>query len=80
MQLTITKVAIQHAIITAKKYLTNELRDHLSQARISAQLCILALLFAIFASCVILLFRLLLVWGNHYTQIQSLDFTGNVAD
>lgn len=80
MQLTINKVAIQHAIVTAKKYLTNELRDHLSQARISAQLCILALLFAIFASCVILLFRLLLVWANHYTQIQALDFTGNVAD
>lgn len=80
MQLTINKVAIQHAIVTAKKYLTNELRDHLSQARISAQLCILALLFAVFASCVILLFRLLLVWANHYTQIQALDFTGNVAD
>ncbi|MGI2096222.1 chloride channel protein [Shewanella glacialipiscicola] len=80
MQLPINKVAIQRAIIVAKKYFANELRDHLSQARISAQLCILALLFAIFASCVILLFRLLLVWANHYTQIQTLDFTGNVAD
>lgn len=80
MQLTINKLAIQHAIATAKRYLTNELRDHLSQAKNSAQLCILALLFAILASGVILLFRLLLVWVNHFTQIEKLDFTGNVID
>ncbi|QSX38011.1 chloride channel protein [Shewanella sedimentimangrovi] len=56
-------------------YLRGELRDKLSEARTSLQLCALALLFAILASLVILLFRLLLQWADSYTHIQEMDFS-----
>lgn len=64
----------------AKKYLSTELKDTLSQAKVSVQLCVLALLFALFASGVILLFRLLLVWFDTYTQTQALNFTDIIDD
>ncbi|ACJ30528.1 Chloride channel [Shewanella piezotolerans WP3] len=63
-----------------KKYLSTELKDTLSQAKVSVQLCLLALLFALFASGVILLFRLLLVWFDTYTQTQALNFTDIIDD
>jgi chloride channel protein, CIC family len=78
--LTIDKAAIIRAVASFKKYLRNELKDHLSQARTSAQLCLLALMFALLASAVILLFRLLLNWANSLTQNDAVDFTGIVYD
>ena len=80
VQLTSTKATILKAMVYAKKYVRNELRDHLSQARTSAQLCTLALLFAILASGIIILFRLLLQWANQLSATQELDFTGIVTD
>lgn len=62
-----------------QKHLNSELKDTLSQAKISLQLSILALLFALMASAVIILFRLLLLWINTYTKTTELDFTG-IAD
>ncbi|QQX81396.1 chloride channel protein [Shewanella sp. KX20019] len=72
---TIVKIRQQ-----TKKYLNTNLKDTLSQAKVSVQLCLLALLFALFASGVILLFRLLLVWFDTYTQTQALNFTDIIDD
>ncbi|MCE9686532.1 chloride channel protein [Shewanella sp. AS16] len=80
MQIAINKTTITRTAIATRSYLRNELRDQLSQARTSAQLCLLALLFALFASGVIILFRLLLLWANHYTQTREMDFTAIVGD
>ncbi|PSS68023.1 chloride channel protein [Shewanella algae] len=66
--------------LEARKYLRHQMRDKLSQTRISIQLCLLALLFALMASAVIILFRLLLQWANHFTQTQEWDFTGSIGD
>lgn len=75
MQLTINSIIKQ-----CQKYLNTELKDKLSQAKISVQLCGLALAFALVASAVIILFRLLLYWLNTLTQTQEWDFTGNFGD
>ncbi|MCG9695903.1 chloride channel protein [Shewanella sp. Isolate11] len=75
MQLTINSVIKQ-----CQKYLNTDLKDKLSQAKISVQLCGLALTFALVASVVIILFRLLLHWLNALTQTQEWDFTGNFGD
>lgn len=64
----------------AKQYLNTELKDTLSHAKVSVQLCILALLFALFASAVILLFRLLLEWFDTFLQNQSVNFTDLIDD
>ncbi|WP_044556049.1 chloride channel protein [Shewanella piezotolerans] len=77
MSLYQTIVKMQQQV---KKYLSTELKDTLSQAKVSVQLCLLALLFALFASGVILLFRLLLVWFDTYTQTQALNFTDIIDD
>ncbi|WP_065187488.1 chloride channel protein [Shewanella woodyi] len=61
-------------------YLKSDLKDTLSQAKISLQLSILALLFALMASAVIILFRLLLLWINTFTETSELDFTEIVDD
>jgi H+/Cl- antiporter ClcA len=75
VQLTINSIIKQ-----CQKYLNTELKDKLSQAKISVQLCGLALAFALVASAVIILFRLLLYWLNTLTQTQEWDFTGNFGD
>lgn len=62
------------------RYQRTELKDTLSQAKISLQLSLLALLFALMASGVILLFRLLLIWINTYTETSELDFTEIIDD
>jgi len=62
------------------KYQKTELKDTLSQAKISLQLSLLALLFALMASGVILLFRLLVIWINTYTETSELDFTEIIDD
>ncbi|WP_372873024.1 chloride channel protein [Shewanella sp.] len=62
------------------KYVNNELRDKLSQARISLQLCALALCFAVIASLVIIVFRLMLEGANHYTGVGDLDINAVVYD
>ncbi|RTR34724.1 chloride channel protein [Shewanella atlantica] len=62
------------------RYQRTELKDTLSQAKISLQLSMLALLFALMASGVILLFRLLLIWINTYTETSELDFTEIIDD
>ncbi|QIR15271.1 chloride channel protein [Shewanella aestuarii] len=80
MQLKLNKAAIIHAKRATRKYLHNEFRDKLSQARISVQLCALALFFAIIASCVIILFRLLLIWAEQYTQAESSSFSDIILD
>ncbi|WP_299802042.1 chloride channel protein [uncultured Shewanella sp.] len=74
-----------HQIIAKKreqfqKYLHSDLKDTLSQSKVSVQLCLLALLFALFASGVIVLFRLLLVWCDTVTKTQELNFTDIIDD
>ncbi|WP_394200010.1 chloride channel protein [Shewanella waksmanii] len=71
---------VKKAYIHSAKYVRNQLRDKLSQAKISGQLCLIALLFALVATGVILLFKLLLQWMTHYTQTQSLNITGFIED
>jgi CIC family chloride channel protein len=73
VQFKINKAAIIHAKRATRKYLHNEFRDKLSQAKISVQLCALALLFAIIASLVIILFRLSLVWAEQYLHSDAID-------
>ncbi|WOT07030.1 chloride channel protein [Shewanella youngdeokensis] len=63
-----------------KKYLSTNLRDTLSEAKVSVQLCLIALPFALVASAVIMLFRLLLVWFDTFTQTQALNFTDIIDD
>ncbi|ABZ75603.1 Chloride channel core [Shewanella halifaxensis HAW-EB4] len=63
-----------------QKYLHTDLKDTLSQAKISVQLCLLALLFALFASGIIVLFRLLLLWCDTFTKAQELNFTDIIDD
>ncbi|MCL1036961.1 chloride channel protein [Shewanella submarina] len=62
------------------QYLRYGLRDQLSQARTSAQLCALALIFALIASGVILMLRIMLAWSNQLTGAQELDFTEITPD
>ncbi|MCL2917458.1 chloride channel protein [Shewanella litorisediminis] len=64
----------------ALRYFHTELRDKLSEARISLQLCGLALCFALIASLVIILFRLLLEGANHYSGIERMDMEALVYD
>jgi CIC family chloride channel protein len=73
VQFKINKAAIIHAKRATRKYLHNEFRDKLSQAKISVQLCALALLFAIIASLVIILFRLSLVWAEQYLHSDAIN-------
>lgn len=54
------QLRINSAIQQCQKYLNTDLKDKLAQAKISVQLCGLALAFALVASGVIILFRLLL--------------------
>ncbi len=63
-----------------QKYLNTELKDTLSQPKVSVQLCLLALLFALFASSVIVLFKLLLAWCDTFTKTQALNFTDIIDD
>lgn len=62
------------------RYVNTELRDKLSEARISLQLCALALCFAIIASLVIIVFRLMLEGANHYTGVEDMDINAVVYD
>ncbi|WP_372942143.1 chloride channel protein [Shewanella sp.] len=80
MQFKINKVAIIHAKRAARKYLHNEFRDKLSQAKISVQLCALALLFAIIASLVIILFRLILLWAEQYLLSDTNTISSTLSD
>ncbi|WP_299568197.1 chloride channel protein [uncultured Shewanella sp.] len=80
MQIKINKAAIIHTKAATRKYLRNELRDKLSQSKISVQLCALALLFAIIASSVIILFRLLLSWAQVHTIPEATNFASAVSD
>lgn len=77
-------MTVQHLVkktyLQSCKYLRTTLRDKLSQAKISGQLCLIALLFALAATSVILLFRLLLQWMTAYTQTQSLNTTEFIDD
>ncbi|WP_394129681.1 chloride channel protein [Shewanella maritima] len=74
------KAAIIHAKRVTRKYLRNEFRDKLSQAKISVQLCGLALIFALIASAVIILFRLLLNWASGYTLTEATTMAETVTD
>ncbi|WP_076542499.1 chloride channel protein [Shewanella sp. UCD-KL21] len=80
MQLKFSKAAIIHTKAVTRKYLRNDLRDKLSQAKISVQLCALALLFALITSGVIILFRLALNWAQVYTVAEASHFTDTVSD
>lgn len=80
VQLKLNKAAIIHAKRATRKYLNNEFRDKLSQAKISVQLCALALLFAIIASSVIILFRLLLVWADIYNHTDATNLNNILLD
>ncbi|BAJ00869.1 chloride channel protein [Shewanella violacea] len=71
---------IKNTYARCQVYLRTNLQDTLSQAKLSLQLCMLALLFAIIASGVIILFRLLLLWLNNYTQTSELKFTEIIDD
>ncbi|WP_025819541.1 chloride channel protein [Shewanella marina] len=70
MQQTITT-----KIANIKTYLRTRLKDQLSQSKITVQLCLLAVVFSVLASAVIVLFRLLIEWANNATQTTNLDFT-----
>jgi CIC family chloride channel protein len=80
VQFKINKAAIIHAKRATRKYLHNEFRDKLSQAKISVQLCALALLFAIIASLVIILFRLSLVWAEQYLHSDAINISTTFYD
>ncbi|MEZ9367773.1 chloride channel protein [Shewanella sp. 10N.286.51.B2] len=80
MQFKFSKAAIIHTKAVTRKYLRNDLRDKLSQAKISVQLCALALLFALITSGVIILFRLTLNWAQVYTLAEATHFTDTVSD
>ncbi|WP_144210236.1 chloride channel protein [Shewanella donghaensis] len=80
MQIKFSRAAIIHAKAATRKYLRDELRDKLSQANISVQLCALALLFALIASGVIILFRLALNWAQLYTIPEATEFSHIVSD
>lgn len=69
----------KHTIAWRKK-VTTSLKDTLSQAKVSVQLCLLALLFALLASTVIVIFRSLLVWLDSITQTQKFNFTDLIDD
>ncbi|MCJ8304280.1 chloride channel protein [Shewanella sp.] len=71
---------IKNTYTRCQIYLRTDLQDKLSQAKLSLQLCMLALLFALIASGVIILFRLLLLWLNNYTQTSELEFTEILDD
>ncbi len=66
---------IKNTYTRCQIYLRTDLQDKLSQAKLSVQLCLLALLFSLIASGVIILFRLLLLWLKNYTQTSELEFT-----
>ncbi|MXR68003.1 chloride channel protein [Shewanella sp. JBTF-M18] len=80
MRKVTVQLRINSAIQQCQKYLNTDLKDKLAQAKISVQLCGLALAFALVASGVIILFRLLLQWLNQLTQTQEWQFTGNLGD
>ncbi|QBF83878.1 chloride channel protein [Shewanella maritima] len=80
MQSKLNKAAIIHAKRATRKYLRNEFRDKLSQAKISVQLCALALIFALIASGVIILFRLLLNWASDFTISEASNFNETITD
>ncbi len=71
---------IKSSYARCQMYMRTELKDKLSQPKLSLQLCMLALLFALIASGVIILFRLILLWLNHYTQTSELEFTEIIDD
>ncbi|SQH75552.1 protein of unknown function, might be Chloride channel [Shewanella benthica] len=71
---------IKNTYTRCQMYLRTDLQDKLFQAKLSLQLCMLALLFALIASGVIILFRLLLLWLNNYTQTSELEFTEILDD
>ncbi|WP_299492337.1 chloride channel protein [uncultured Shewanella sp.] len=62
------------------KIVNTRLKDTLSQAKVSVQLCLLALFFALIASTVIVIFRSLLVWLDRFTQTQQFNFTDMIDD
>lgn len=66
--------------ITWNKNVKTTLKDTLSQAKVSVQLCLLALFFALIASTVIVIFRSLLVWLDSFTQNQQFNFTDLIDD
>ncbi|WP_299009696.1 chloride channel protein [uncultured Shewanella sp.] len=65
---------------TWNKNVKTTLKDTLSQAKVSVQLCLLALIFALIASTVIVIFRSLLVWLDSFTQNQQFNFTHLIGD
>ncbi|MBE8168422.1 MAG: chloride channel protein [Shewanella sp.] len=74
------KVANTRSFSIINNYLKNGLKDHLSEGKTSVQLCLLALAFAIAASTVIILFRLLLNASYDYTELKQLDFNPDYTD
>ncbi|MCL1123138.1 chloride channel protein [Shewanella surugensis] len=70
----------QKQTITWRKNFKTNLKDTLSQAKVSVQLCLLALLFALIASTVIVIFRSLLAWLDSFTQTQKFNFTDLIDD
>ena len=68
------------SFVKARKYLTIDLRNHLSEGKTSIQLCLLALFFALIASAVIILFRLLLDASFQFTELSEITLRDSLLD
>ena len=80
MHSTIKAFINTHSFIKVRKYLTVDLRNHLSEGKTSIQLCLLALFFALIASGVIILFRLLLNASFHITELSEITLVDSLLD
>ncbi|RYV01086.1 chloride channel protein [Shewanella sp. OPT22] len=80
MHSTLKAIINSHRITKARQYLTVGLRNHLSEGKTSIQLCLLALLFALIASGIIILFRLLLNASFHFTELKHIDLRDSLWD
>ncbi|MCL1079222.1 chloride channel protein [Parashewanella spongiae] len=80
MHSTIKKVANTRSFLAINNYLRNGLKDHLSEGKTSIQLCLLALAFAIAASAVIIMFRLILNASYDYTELKQMSFSPDYTD
>ncbi|MCF1429088.1 MAG: chloride channel protein [Shewanella sp.] len=74
------KISFEEFKEKSQHYLRTGLRDQLSEAKTSVPLCALALVFALIASGVILMLRVMLSWSHELTAANEQDFTEITAD
>lgn len=61
-------------------YINGELKDTLSQAKVTIELCTLALFFSLIVSAVIIVFRLVLFWLTDFTQPPLTELSESLTD